>query len=45
MSGKTLKIDLRRERILEALARDGRVYVSQLASALGATTVTIEKVK
>lgn len=41
MSGKTLKIDLRRQRILEMLARDDSVTVSQLSAALGATTVTI----
>lgn len=41
MAGKTLKIDLRRARILELLDRDRQVSVAQLSEALGATTVTI----
>ena len=41
MSGKTLKIDLRRGRILELLARDHSVTVAQLSRDLGATPVTI----
>lgn len=41
MSGKTLKIDLRRRTILELLARDHSVTVTQLSQALGATPVTI----
>lgn len=36
-----LKIDLRRNRILEILHRDGQVRVAALARQLGATTVTI----
>ena len=36
-----LKIDIRRGRILEKLKQDGTVSVSQLASELGATPVTI----
>ena len=36
-----LKIDIRRGRILEKLKKDGTVSVSQLASELGATPVTI----
>ena len=36
-----LKIDARRNKILEILHRDGQVRVAQLASMLGATTVTI----
>ena len=41
MSGKTLKIDLRRGKILEMLACDHSVTVTQLSRALGATPVTI----
>jgi len=36
-----LKIDIRREKILDALRNNGQVYVSELAKELGATTVTI----
>jgi len=36
-----LKIDSRRQRILDQLARDGQVRVSQLAETLGTTQVTI----
>ena len=39
-SGK-LKIDMRRERIMELLKRDGRVSVLALSRELGATPVTI----
>jgi DeoR/GlpR family transcriptional regulator of sugar metabolism len=38
---KSLKIDERRKRILEILARDGKVKVSDLAEELNATPVTI----
>ena len=41
MAGKTLKIDMRRAKILELLERDRQVSVAQLSEALGATTVTI----
>lgn len=41
MSGKALKIDLRRARILEILAREQQVTVARLSQALDATTVTI----
>jgi len=40
MAGE-LKIDARRNKILEILRRDGRVRVSQLSEQLGATMVTI----
>jgi DeoR/GlpR family transcriptional regulator of sugar metabolism len=40
-ASKGLKIDLRRKRILEILAREGQVRVSQLSAELGATPVTI----
>ena len=36
-----LKIDIRRRQILERLARDGRVQVSQLSAAFDATPATI----
>ncbi|MDR2619388.1 MAG: DeoR/GlpR family DNA-binding transcription regulator [Treponema sp.] len=36
-----LKIDQRRKRILEILARDGQVWVSNLAAEMGTTPVTI----
>ena len=38
---KPLKIDVRRSAILEALGRESRVRVSQLAEQFGATVVTI----
>ncbi|HIS02384.1 MAG TPA: DeoR/GlpR transcriptional regulator [Candidatus Pullichristensenella avicola] len=41
MAYSSLKIDVRRGRILEMLRRDGRVYVSQLSSLLEATPATI----
>ncbi len=41
MADSKLKIDIRRNAILEALKRDGKVYVSQLSEALGVTSVTI----
>lgn len=41
MAGTMLKIDIRRNKILERLKRDGAVSVTQLASELGATPVTI----
>ncbi len=41
MPGKTLKIDLRREKILAMLARDNSVSVAQLSAALEATSATI----
>lgn len=41
MAGKTLKIDLRRARILEILERERRVTVAQLCRAMDATAVTI----
>ena len=40
MEGK-LKIDIRRNRILEILKRDGRVQVKELCQTLGVTPVTI----
>jgi len=36
-----LKIDVRRNRVLDVLRRDGRVCVSELSRSLGATPVTI----
>lgn len=39
--GSGLKIDLRRDRILEYLSREGQVRVSLLAEELGTTPVTI----
>lgn len=41
MAGTMLKIDIRRSKILDRLKREGAVSVSQLASDLGATPVTI----
>lgn len=41
MSESKLKIDVRRSKILEQLKAEGKVSVSQLAAALGATPVTI----
>lgn len=41
MAGAELKIDERRQRILELLRRDGQVRVKQLSEQLGTTVVTI----
>lgn len=41
MADRKLKIDIRREKILEWLRQDGKISVSELSSALGATVVTI----
>ncbi len=41
MTGKKLKIDVRRGKILEDLRRNGKVSVAELAQALDTTTVTI----
>ena len=41
MAYSSLKIDLRRDRILEMLRQEGRVYISRLSQQLGATPVTI----
>lgn len=41
MPAEILKIDARRKKIMEMLARDGQVRVSQLSEILGATIVTI----
>ena len=41
MADSKLKIDVRRNKILDILNRDGKVYVSQLSKTLGATPVTI----
>ena len=41
MAESRLKIDVRRNRVLDILRRDGRVYVSELSRSLGATPVTI----
>ncbi len=41
MAGSGLKIDARREKILEILARDGQVYVTQLSELLKTSVVTI----
>lgn len=41
MAESKLKIDVRRNRILEQLRSEGKVSVSQLAAELGATPVTI----
>lgn len=41
MVNSTLKIDIRRNKILEILRRNGKVYVSELSETLGATPVTI----
>lgn len=41
MSGSKLKIDIRRNKILELLREDGRVTVTDLSSRLSTTAVTI----
>lgn len=41
MSGSKLKIDIRRNKILQQLRQTGRVSVAQLSEELGATQVTI----
>ena len=41
MAESKLKIDVRRNKILEQLKLDGKVSVSRLAAELGATPVTI----
>lgn len=41
MADSKLKIDIRRDRILELLQQQGKVQVSQLSQELGATAVTI----
>lgn len=41
MADSKLKIDVRRNKILDILRQDGKVYVSQLSKSLGATPVTI----
>lgn len=41
MATGKLKIDIRRQSILEALNRNGQVFVSELSQQLGATQVTI----
>ena len=41
MAGSKLKIDIRRNRILELVRQDGKVVVSELSQKLGATPVTI----
>lgn len=41
MASEALKIDARRQQILELLARDGKVSVAQLSEAFGTTPVTI----
>ena len=41
MAGSKLKIDIRRNRILELIRQDGKVLVSELSQKLGATQVTI----
>lgn len=41
MVNSNLKIDIRRNKILEILRRNGKVYVSELSETLGATPVTI----
>ena len=41
MSGSKLKIDIRRNRILQQLRQTGKVTVAQLSEELGATQVTI----
>ncbi|MDR1947998.1 MAG: DeoR/GlpR family DNA-binding transcription regulator [Spirochaetaceae bacterium] len=40
-ASKGLKIDVRRKRILEILARDGQVRVAQISEELGVTPVTV----
>ena len=41
MADSKLKIDIRRDRILELLRQNGKVQVSELSKELGATPVTI----
>ncbi len=41
MAESKLKIDIRRDKILEELKRSGKVYVSELSVSLGVTPVTI----
>lgn len=41
MADSKLKIDIRRNAIIDRLRRDERVYVSELSRALGVTTVTV----
>ena len=41
MAESKLKIDIRRNAILDMLKRDGKVYVTQLSESLGVTPVTI----
>ena len=41
MSGSKLKIDIRRNKILELLRQDGKVVVTDLSHQLGTTAVTI----
>ncbi len=41
MAESKLKIDIRRNKILEELKREGRVYVSTLTESLGVTAVTV----
>lgn len=41
MSGSKLKIDIRRNKILELLRQDGKVVVADLSGLLGTTAVTI----
>lgn len=41
MSGSKLKIDLRRNKILEILRANGKVYVTELSDILNASAVTI----
>ena len=43
MADSKLKIDIRRDRILEQLRQKGKVLVSELSRELGATPVTIRK--
>lgn len=41
MAGSKLKIDIRRNRILQQLRAEGKVSVTELSDLLGATPVTI----
>ena len=41
MATGRLKIDIRRQAILEKLNKDGQVFVTDLSEQLGATAVTI----
>ena len=41
MADSRLKIDIRRDKILEILRRDGKVYVTDLSEKLGVTPVTV----